>query len=226
MNSEEQAEFAQKLTNMRARAQKRLGNRLKEERKRLGLSLIEFSRRLNIHRNTQSNYESGLREPDADYYERIAKLGVSLSFVHNEERLEDAPSFAANIAVRVFGQSPIRSDIDPEGLRTLVYIIAENAVRESGEYEDTFSADIEQELISAAFKDGNRFSIAAEAVVKFAFHIAGIERSTKIWGELILETLGVYYNYEHKSERMMPDHIKLIAERVSTRFLTNSNESK
>lgn len=58
-----------------------IGARLSEERKALGLSKTAFAKKLGIHRNTQGNYESGAREPEAAYLAAAATAGVDVGYV-------------------------------------------------------------------------------------------------------------------------------------------------
>jgi len=65
--------------------------RLKEERKRLGLNQEKFAQIGGISKDTQVNYESGLRVPDADYLISVGAAGVDtqylLSGVSSERQL-------------------------------------------------------------------------------------------------------------------------------------------
>ena len=55
--------------------------RLKEERKRLGMNQTEFADVGGVQISAQTNYERGLRNPDWDYLEKIADLGVDILYV-------------------------------------------------------------------------------------------------------------------------------------------------
>lgn len=57
------------------------GARIRAERLSLGFSQAAFAKKLGIHRNTQGNYESGEREPDATYLAAAAKAGVDIGYV-------------------------------------------------------------------------------------------------------------------------------------------------
>ncbi len=63
-----------------------IGPRIREERELKGLSKTAFAKLLGIHRNTQGNYESGEREPDAAYLANAAKAGVDIGYVLTGER--------------------------------------------------------------------------------------------------------------------------------------------
>ncbi|AJC15153.1 transcriptional regulator [Pandoraea sputorum] len=58
-----------------------IGSRLKAERKRLGINQSDFSAIAGVQKNAQSNYESNVRSPDANYLAAIARAGVDVSFV-------------------------------------------------------------------------------------------------------------------------------------------------
>jgi len=66
-----------------------IGERLKEERKRLGLSQTEFAEKLGMHRNSQSRYESGEREPEASYLRALGEIGCDVGFVMTGVRDEE-----------------------------------------------------------------------------------------------------------------------------------------
>nr|WP_233171179.1 helix-turn-helix domain-containing protein [Herbaspirillum sp. ASV7] len=70
--------------------------RLKEERKRLALSQEKFAQLGGVSKDTQLNYESGLRVPDADYLMAIQAAGVDtkylLSGVSSEAQLSKQES--------------------------------------------------------------------------------------------------------------------------------------
>lgn len=58
-----------------------ISERLKEERNRLNLTQEDLSNLVGVSRRTQTNYENGLRNPDANYLAAIAKHGVDISYV-------------------------------------------------------------------------------------------------------------------------------------------------
>lgn len=67
-----------------------IGARIREEREIKGLSKTAFAKLLGIHRNTQGNYESGEREPDAAYLANAAKADVDIGYVLTGERASAA----------------------------------------------------------------------------------------------------------------------------------------
>jgi transcriptional regulator with XRE-family HTH domain len=66
-----------------------LGSRIRSERLRLRLTQDAFSKGVGVHRRTQVNYESGVREPDTIYLESAARLGVDVAYVLTGERKDD-----------------------------------------------------------------------------------------------------------------------------------------
>jgi len=65
------------------------GLRIRSERLRLHLTQDAFSKGVGVHRRTQVNYESGVREPDTIYLEAAARLGVDVAYVLTGERKDD-----------------------------------------------------------------------------------------------------------------------------------------
>lgn len=57
------------------------GKRLAYERSKLNLSVYELSRIMDITPQTQYNYESGLRSPDARYLMKLHELGVDTFYL-------------------------------------------------------------------------------------------------------------------------------------------------
>lgn len=62
------------------------GSRLKEERVRLGFNQKDFSERICVSKNTQYNYEAGIRSPDAQYLAAADALGIDTHFVITGKR--------------------------------------------------------------------------------------------------------------------------------------------
>jgi transcriptional regulator with XRE-family HTH domain len=69
---------------------KSLGERLKIERERLKLSQSAFGEAGGVEKLAQINYEKDRRKPDADYLNRLAKLGVDILYVVTGDRAENA----------------------------------------------------------------------------------------------------------------------------------------
>lgn len=55
--------------------------RLKQERRRLGLNQTELGTAGGVLKQAQSNYEKGLRYPDASYLVGVAEAGVDVQFL-------------------------------------------------------------------------------------------------------------------------------------------------
>jgi transcriptional regulator with XRE-family HTH domain len=72
-----------------------IGERLVKERERLGLSRVRFAELAGVHANTQANYETGKRVPDAAYFDTVRQLEVNVEYVMNgqcvRKRLIDLP---------------------------------------------------------------------------------------------------------------------------------------
>jgi transcriptional regulator with XRE-family HTH domain len=66
--------------------------RLQEERKRLGLSQSEFGEAGGVQKRAQINYESGERQPDALYLQRLTTIGVDVLYVLTGKRLDAYPA--------------------------------------------------------------------------------------------------------------------------------------
>jgi transcriptional regulator with XRE-family HTH domain len=60
---------------------KDFGLRLRKERTRLGLTQANFARIGGVEPNAQGHYESGWRNPKADYLQRVGVAGVDLLFL-------------------------------------------------------------------------------------------------------------------------------------------------
>jgi transcriptional regulator with XRE-family HTH domain len=55
--------------------------RLKQERRRLGMNQADFGNAGGVLKQAQSNYEKGLRYPDASYLAGIAEVGVDVLYL-------------------------------------------------------------------------------------------------------------------------------------------------
>ena len=56
-------------------------SRLRSERKRMGLNQEKFAAIGGVSKDTQLNYESGLRKPDSDYLSAIGAAGADTQFL-------------------------------------------------------------------------------------------------------------------------------------------------
>lgn len=74
-----------------------IGERIRAERLRLGLSQALFANKVNVHRKTQINYETGERKPDTDYLQAIAKEGVDVGYVLTGESTHGKQQVYSNI---------------------------------------------------------------------------------------------------------------------------------
>lgn len=63
-----------------------IGDRLREERERLGLTQTDFAELIGASKNTQSNYEKGVRKPDSDYLMRLEEASADPAYVLTGQR--------------------------------------------------------------------------------------------------------------------------------------------
>ena len=64
------------------------GHRLVVERERLGLKAVDVYTALNIHRNSQSQYERGIKEPGISYLAGLMTLGFDVVWLLSGESVE------------------------------------------------------------------------------------------------------------------------------------------
>lgn len=81
-----------------------IGPRVRSERERLGLTQAELGERCGVGRKTQFNYESGERQPDADYLSRAAAVGVDVLYVLTGERAPISPEPGAAFSAALTGE--------------------------------------------------------------------------------------------------------------------------
>lgn len=96
-----------------------IGDRLKKERKRLGYSQAEFAEILGVHRNSQSRYESGEREPEASYLNAIRKAGADVGYVMTGVRDEENDLYNETIN-RLFAILCRRVGIDHDHMEKII----------------------------------------------------------------------------------------------------------
>jgi transcriptional regulator with XRE-family HTH domain len=65
-----------------------LNMRLISERERLCMTQNELANRCDVTVTTQSNYETGRRQPTADYLVKAAQAGIDVKYVLTGERCE------------------------------------------------------------------------------------------------------------------------------------------
>jgi transcriptional regulator with XRE-family HTH domain len=108
-----------------------IGARLREERDRLRLNQDVFADDLGVSKTTQSNYERGLRSPDAPYLAAAAAKGMDVLYVLIGNRTD--PSLAMGW---------------PEGTHPFADMTAEEAYL-LGNYRECSEAN-KQELLNAS----------------------------------------------------------------------------
>lgn len=72
-------------------------DRLKQERERLGFIQPDFAEIGGVKKGAQVNYESGKRQPDSDYLQKIAAAGADVHYILTGNRVfkinEESPSY-------------------------------------------------------------------------------------------------------------------------------------
>lgn len=111
-----------------------IAERLRTERKRLGMSQEEMGIAGGITRNTQSNYEKGVRSPDADYLAAVAAIGVDVQYVITGQRSGLAASLASDEAA-LLDNYRHSSDEGRASMRTVSSALAKSPVSD-GEADD------------------------------------------------------------------------------------------
>lgn len=213
MATERERRLANKLAEWRSRFQREVGERLKEERRRLGMSKVEFAKRVGVHRNTQTNYESGEREPDADYLEAAEKLGVSLSYILDGERVDGLPRFAAHLAHQIFLKSGALCSIDAVAMEELFFLLGLDETNKLSGSNQVMDEEQRDALIREAFQRGDVFAETAKAISNYALRICE-EPSPKMLASLILQTIEYYDAASDKLHLSLRDNIRLVADDV------------
>lgn len=162
------------------------GARLREERERLGLSLSAFAEKVGVHRNTQTNYETGKRDFDQRYVMAAKALGVDLPYlldgIRNEEVavIETKMNLASAVLVSLG-----YSDADPENIDKVVSALIDlhelSPSGESDEYETKLRAAADALVFaSPVMQAGGGLDSALLASV-----VEGVERSALAAGVTI-----------------------------------------
>lgn len=74
-----------------------IGERLREEREALNLNQEAFAQLAKTTRQTQSNYEKGLRSPDAGYLYAVSLAGADVQYIITGKRAVCAAPLDANL---------------------------------------------------------------------------------------------------------------------------------
>lgn len=199
--------------------QEQVGERLKNERIRLGIKLNDFAEKLEIHRNTQRNYENGKRSPDEKYYKKIANLGVNIFYVLNESKIDEFPYRAGSIAELVFS-SYSKAGFIPGAMRGLFTILGSNMLRSEVVKGGTgLSQEDIDKLIKLAIERGEVFDEAYSAITYYtvdlfsenAWHIENYILYTK----LIFKVVSLYDEVKNQfAHASLHDNIRLVAQQV------------
>lgn len=75
-------------------------DRIKSERLRLSLNQTDFAMLAGVSKNSQSNYENGVRKPDSDYLQALAKAGVNVEYIITGVHTE-TPALSPRIAALI-----------------------------------------------------------------------------------------------------------------------------
>lgn len=216
MSEKNPGRIAEKLDEYRTQWRRESGNRLKQERKRLGLSQADFAEELGIHRNTQAKYEAGERDPDVSYYESAAKIGVSIPYIIEGERADAATGPSMRLVENLFADASKLglTNLFPKALAYLTYLISSNDVHSLSGFDDTMDSDQRDALITAAFKHGEEFAEAANAIIYYGERISGKRPTPKDEAALILETLDIYDVNREQLNLGLRDNIRMIADNL------------
>lgn len=94
-----------------------IGNRLRQERERLKLNRSQLAKLAGITGGSQTNYESGVRSPDATYLAAIAAIGVDVSYLLTGKPLLTKPlSEDEDELLACYRQLDIRGKVNALGM--------------------------------------------------------------------------------------------------------------
>lgn len=163
-----------------------VGIRLRQERERLRMSRGEFAEKTGIHRNTLARYESGEREPSAEYLGRTGALGVDWGFL-----ITGQPSTAISLysvaAARVLPSIAERAGINSDALLDLLGLASEEEEIIWG--RSTSSPAIEiidwSAMVSALFENGALLASIFKEVARVA-HERGLVLACEKRGHAIM----------------------------------------
>jgi transcriptional regulator with XRE-family HTH domain len=105
-----------------------IGPRLKDERLRLGLSQERMASLASVTKQSQINYEKGVRHPDAAYLAAVAKSGADVLYIITGEHsqpithLEDKMRLTLAIAAVEEGLDAINRTLLPDKKAELILI--------------------------------------------------------------------------------------------------------
>lgn len=103
-----------------------IGGRLKDERTRLGMNQTDFGAIGSVKKETQLNYESGKRMPDAEYLAKIAAAGADVGYILTGARTPKPPAGVAENGTEYRLVTPrekafleLMADLDDDGRRQI-----------------------------------------------------------------------------------------------------------
>lgn len=187
--------FDKKIEHYIERVRRECGERLKSERIRLGFGLSEFAARVGVHRNTQRYYESGERDPGAEYCKAIAAAGVDLLFVFEGTNDRDLPGMAGGVAKLVFEKR--KTGFHSGAMQALFYLLTLNHLSEAIPIDDYLLSDGQvNQLIKLAFERGDVFDEAFSVVARLFSEQIWLKGSqfgnSRLWSDLIFKTIKRY----------------------------------
>lgn len=193
------------------------GERLKNERIRLGLNQAEFAKRLGIHKNTQTNYESGKRKPSNEYYAAAAELGINVPYVITGNTILDFPKKAAELAYRIF--KFYKKSFNSNAMSALFFMIGAINLNEEVDGKDKVlhSRDIEA-LVKLAIDRGEEFYEAYSAITLYcheSLYSNNDKLNVDLLADLIFETINLYDSVKDQFSLVtIHDNMRLVAQQV------------
>lgn len=109
-----------------------IGERLRAERDRLGLNQEAFGALGGVNRNSQANYEKGIRSPDSDYLSAIAAAGVDVMYILTGQRMPRPVEGLSEREAVVLDNFRSLPEEDRASVQRLTNALAESAARDVG----------------------------------------------------------------------------------------------
>lgn len=193
------------------------GERLKNERIRIGLNQAEFAERLGIHKNTQTNYESGRRKPSNEYYAAAAELGINVPYVITGNTILDFPKKAAELAYRVF--NCYKNGFNSNAMSALFFMIGSSNLNQEVDGEDKalYAIDIDA-LVKLAIDRGEEFYEAYSAITLYFnddLYYENDKLNVALLTNLIFETINLYDSVKGQFSLVsIHDNMRLVAQQV------------
>ena len=110
-----------------------ISDRLREERLRLGLSQTELAEKAGIAKNTQHNYEKGIRQPDAAYLTAVADAGVDILYVIRGLRTPGHEEALSAREMAILANYRALSEEDQATMQRITDALAQSTSRDTGD---------------------------------------------------------------------------------------------